>query len=115
MNQRNVPMQEIKSLGCFAKRHTGEVVGGAVGRTWGFCCELRQLWIAEEYRHRGIATRLVALLEERAGSRGCHTFYLETFSFQAPELYHSLGYVVKLEVKGFPNEITKFTMTKELK
>jgi len=29
--------------------------------------------------------------------RGCRTFYLETFSFQAPGRYRRLGYEAKLD------------------
>ena len=40
-------------------------------------------------------------------------FYLETFSFQAPSLYRSLGYEVKLELHGFSAGIVKYTMVHE--
>jgi GNAT superfamily N-acetyltransferase len=60
---------------------TGRVVGGAVGRWWGECCELQQLWVEPSYRRRGIGTQLIQAFEARAREHGCSTFYLETFSF----------------------------------
>jgi ribosomal protein S18 acetylase RimI-like enzyme len=85
-----------------------------VGRTWGLCAELQQLWVSPAYRRRGIASQLVHAFESRARARGCTTVYLETFSFQAPALYRALGYEVRLELSGFAPGIGKFTMVREL-
>jgi ribosomal protein S18 acetylase RimI-like enzyme len=113
-NDATAPLHEVRPLGCFARLPSGEVVGGAVGRTWGTCCELQQLWVAPGQRRAGIGRRLVQQFEGRAVERGCRTFYLETFSFQAPDLYRSLGYEVKLELRGFSAGIVKYTMVREV-
>jgi GNAT superfamily N-acetyltransferase len=112
-NQQAAPLSTVESLACFAKLPSGEVVGGAIGRTCGKCCELQQLWVDEQLRGNGIGSRLLKLFEERASMRGCCTYYLETFSFQSPEFYRSLGYNVALEIKGFPDGIIKYVMVKE--
>jgi ribosomal protein S18 acetylase RimI-like enzyme len=112
-NQTAAPLHEVQPLACFARRVGGEVVGGAVGRTWGTCCELQQLWVEPEQRRQGIGTHLVREFEHRASVRGCRTFYLETFSFQAPALYRALGYEVRLELRGFAPGIVKYTMVRE--
>lgn len=114
-NEAAAPLHEVRPLSCFARLSCGAVVGGAVGRTWGACCELQQLWVALEHRRAGIGKRLVERLEGRAIERGCRTFYLETFSFQAPSLYRSLGYEVRLELRGFSAGIVKYTMVRELR
>ena len=105
-------LHEVRPLSCFA-RIDGCVIGGAVGRTWGACGELQQLWVAPAHRMRGLGADFVRAFEQRAAARGCHTFYLETFSFQAPALYASLGYVVKNELRGFAPGIVKFLMVRE--
>jgi ribosomal protein S18 acetylase RimI-like enzyme len=112
-NEAAAPLHEVRPLSCFARLPSGTVVGGAVGRTWGTCCELQQLWVAPEHRRLGIGARLVRQFEQHAQARGCHTFYLETFSFQAPALYRSLGYEVKLELSGFSPGVVKYTMVRE--
>ena len=83
------------------------IVGGAVGRTWGLCCELQQLWVEAAMRRKGLGARLVTSFEARARERGCRTFYLETFSFQAPSLYRSLGYEVRLTIRGMAPGVVK--------
>ena len=78
------------------------------------CCELQQLWVEPALRRQGIGARLVREFEQRAAARGCRTYYLETFSFQAPSLYRALGYEVKLELRGFAPGIVKYTMVREV-
>lgn len=113
-NQTVAPLSEVAPLACFARLPAGAVIGGAVGRTWGRCAELQQLWVEQGYRRRGIGARLVRAFEQRAIERGCRTFYLETFSFQAPALYRALGYTVKLEITGFGGDITKYVMVRDM-
>ena len=50
------PFHEVQPLSSFARFPSGEVIDGAIGRTWGICCELQQLWVQAEYRRRGIGT-----------------------------------------------------------
>jgi GNAT superfamily N-acetyltransferase len=104
----------VRPLACFARSPSGDVLGGAIARTWGECCEIRQLWVAPALRRRGIGRRLIELVETEARQRGCKLLYLETFSFQAPRLYQSAGYVVACEFSGFPDKVTKYIMRKEL-
>ena len=112
-NERAAPVSGVKRLACFARLPDGRVVGGAVGRTWGECCELQQLWVDAAHRRKGVGTLLVREFERGAAGRGCTTFYLDTFSFQALEFYRSLGYEPKLEIPGFPESITKYVMLKK--
>jgi GNAT superfamily N-acetyltransferase len=113
-NDDAAPLAGVRPLACFARSPPGTIVGGAIGRTWGRCCELQQLWVEPARRQRGIGARLVRLFEQRAAMRGCHRFYLDTFSFQAPAFYRTLGYEPALEIRGFPGDIVKCTMVREL-
>jgi len=113
-NAAAAPLSDVQPLACFAHAASGNVIAGAVGRTWGACGELQQLWVEPEVRRNGIASRLVRMFEERATARGCRVFYLETFSFQAPAFYRKLGYHSALELRGFPSGIVKYVMIKKL-
>ena len=113
-NRPAADLAGVRRLACFARSPAGGLIGGAIARTWGRCCELQQVWVAEPRRRRGIGRRLVELVEEEARRRGCTLIYLETFSFQAPDLYRHLGYEAACEVAGFPNGIVKYVMRKAL-
>ena len=111
-NDAAAPLHEVRPISCFARLSSGEVIGGAVGRTWGACCELQQLWVSPSYRRRGLGARLVREFEAHAQARGCERFSLETFSFQSPSLYRSLGYVAAYEHAVYPHGIVKYVMVK---
>ena len=57
-NDQAAPLHEVRRLSCFARLSSGTIAGGAVGRTWGECSELQQLWVAPALRRRGAAQRL---------------------------------------------------------
>lgn len=113
-NDAAAPLHEVRPLSCFARDAHGDVIGGAVGRSWGRCCELQQLWVEPSRRREGIASRLVRAFEDRAAERGCNRFFLETFSFQAPQLYRALGYAVEHELAVYPHGIVRYLMVKRL-
>ena len=113
-NAAAAPLDEVKPLACCARSAGGEIIGGVIGRTWGKCCEMLQLWVADEYRHQGIGSALVANFHEQGEARGCRSFYLDTFSFQAPEFYRRLGYEVRWELPGYTQGIVKYVMVREV-
>ena len=111
-NDAAAPLSEVAPLASFAAEPSGQVVGGAVGRTWGRCCELLQLWVAPQYRAAGVGSHLLQEFEAHARRRNCNVFYLTTLSFQAPEFYRKHGYAVLAQISGYPNGITKFLLHK---
>lgn len=111
-NATAAPIHEVRPLSCFARLESGALVGGAIGRTWGQCCELQQLWVDPAHRRLGTGTRLVRRFEEAAAARGCSVFYLDTFSFQARPFYERLGYEARLEIRGFAPGVAKYIMVR---
>ena len=125
-NAAAAPMHEVRALACFAHdgsgnlignetgKLSGKVIGGAVGRSWGACAELQQLWVHADHRRAGLGVELVRRFEARAAERGCSLFYLDTFSFQAPAFYRKLGYAPVLANHAFPHGIVKYTMQRRV-
>lgn len=111
-NQAAAPLADVAPLASFAHDAAGALAGGAVGRTWGACCELLQLWVAPAQRGVGVGSRLVQAFEAQARQRGCTVFYLTTLSFQAPAFYRKLGYAVLAQIDGYPEGIVKYLMHK---
>ena len=113
-NAASAPLHDIQPLACAARALEGRVIGGVIGRTWGVCCEMLQLWVAEEHRRLGIGSALVTQFHKQAEARGCITFYLDTFSFQAPEFYRKFGYDVRCQLQGYSHDIVKYIMVREV-
>ncbi len=112
-NDRAAPLHEVRPLSCVAHGDDGALLGGAIGRRWGTCCELQQLWVEPARRGQGLGSQLLRAFEAHARSQGCRRFYLETFSFQAPAFYARHGYRQAHALDVFPHGIVKFLMTKD--
>lgn len=104
----------VRSMACFARAASGEVIGGVRARQWGAAVEVQQLWVDERHRRRGVASRLMRMLEQAISERGATVVYLDTFSFQAPAFYRHCGYRTALRIDGFPDGIAKHLMLKQL-
>ncbi len=113
-NDAAAPLHEVQPISCFARSDLDCVIGGAIGRRWGECCELQQLWVDPSHRRQGIGKDLLLAFEEHARRHGCTSIFLETFSFQAPGLYQSRGYHVEYERRGYPHGIVKYHMGKQI-
>lgn len=109
-NQAAAPVSDVKPLASFATDGAGQIVGGAVGRTWGGCCELLQLCVSSERRSSGVGSGLLLVFEKHARGRACTVFYLTTLSFQAPTFYRKRGHVALAKISGYPNGIIKYLM-----
>lgn len=113
-NDAAAPLHEVRPISAVARDATGAVLGGAIGRRWGSCCELQQLWVRQDLRGTGLGARIAQQFERHAAAYGCTVVLLETFSFQAPEFYKRLGYRIEHERTMYPHGITKVFMMKTL-
>jgi GNAT superfamily N-acetyltransferase len=96
-------------------RDDGEhIVAGICGNTWGGCCEIRQFWVEESQRARGLGTRLLAAAEQEARRRGCRQIVLTTFTFQAPAFYLKRGFTTLATVDDYPRGHQNLLLGKRL-
>lgn len=70
----------------------GRLAGGLIAHSVQRWLFVKLLGVAEEQRGSGIGRKLLARAEEIARQRGLVGIYLDTFEFQAPRFYESLGY-----------------------
>ena len=81
---------------------SGAIRAGISGYTWGGCCYVSYLWVAESERRHGLGSALLAAAEEHARKRGCSVVFLATHSFQAPAFYEHRGYKAQAIVQDHP-------------
>ena len=65
------------------RRRHWTIAAGLAGSTYGDWLFIHDLWVRADLRRRGIGQELLRLAEGRARERGCHSAWLDTFSFQA--------------------------------
>jgi GNAT superfamily N-acetyltransferase len=98
----------------FLVRERERIVAGICGNTWGGTCELRQFWVEESQRGRGLGTKLLHAAEQEARRRGCTQIVLMTFSFQAPSFYEQHGFEVFARIEDHPRGHRNLLMRKRL-
>ena len=76
----------------FLRDEDGAIAGGLVAEIYLEWMYVRILWIADAHRGQGHGAALMRRAEDEAKGRGCRAVWLDTFTFQAPELYRKLGY-----------------------
>jgi ribosomal protein S18 acetylase RimI-like enzyme len=104
--------QPWRPLGVFV-RDRQSIVAGLAGETYSGWLFVRYLWVSDGLRGQGIGSKLLCEGEGRALERGCHSVWLDTFSFQAPGFYQKLGYRVFGELDWSPDH-KRFFLHKRL-
>jgi GNAT superfamily N-acetyltransferase len=93
---------------------SGEPVGGLCGRTAGGWLAIELIFVPEAFRGMGLATQLIAMAEEEAMRRECHSAWLDTLNLRALTLYQHLGYGIFGELKDYPLGSSRFFLQKRL-
>jgi GNAT superfamily N-acetyltransferase len=83
--------QKWRRVAVFA-RERESVVAGLAGETYSGWLFIKYLWVGDALRGKGIGRDLMGAAEAQAVERGCHSAWVDTFSFQAPGFYRKLGY-----------------------
>jgi GNAT superfamily N-acetyltransferase len=79
-------------FGIFVREGEGAIKAGLIGHSYAGWLFVNLLWVHADLRRSGIGRGLLAEAERRGLRLGCHSVWLDTFSFQAPEFYRKLGY-----------------------
>ena len=97
------------------KNSEGEVIGGilAIAALWNIL-HIDTMWVKEECRGNRIASELLQNVEEYAKRLGCHLSYLETYDFQAKELYINNGYKIFGVLEDCPQAHKCYCLSKKL-
>jgi ribosomal protein S18 acetylase RimI-like enzyme len=113
-NAKMVPDASYHPINIFLRDDAKQIHGGLIGGCWGGWFHISIVWIAESSRGQGYGTQLMTMAENQAIEHGCHSAFLETHSFQAPELYRRLGYTTVGELPDYPPGYTFYIMQKRL-
>ena len=113
-NEAATGITDGRIVSWFVRDDRGEIVAGLYGWTWGGTCEVRYLWVREDYRKRGYGIALMQAVEREAIARRCTQIVLDTHSFQALRLYERLGFRLIGTHPDYPRGHQKLYMRKQL-
>jgi len=101
-NVERTGIADGRLLAILLRDRDDDLIAGLYGWTWGHCCEIRTLWVDEQWRGQGLGTRLMAAAEAEARARGAVQMVLSTHSFQAPDFYRRLGFEPVGTIEEYP-------------
>lgn len=101
-NEETTDIRDGRLLDARVLDDDGELVGAAVGWTFGGCGYVEVLWVRGDARHGGVGTALMDAVEAEALARGCTQVALSSHSFQAPRFYEARGYVEVGRTPDYP-------------
>lgn len=104
----------LQRLAAFVRDAQGQIVGGAIGWTWGEVADIRVVWMRDNLCGKGYGRQLMGMLEAEAVKRGCRVAVLDSYTFQASDFYRKLGYDAFGVIDGFPNQVSKLFLKKDL-
>jgi GNAT superfamily N-acetyltransferase len=79
-------------FGAFVRDDAAAIRAGLIGHCYAGWLFIALLWVHAELRRTGVGSRLIAAAERHAIEFGCHSAWVDTFSFQAPDFYPKFGY-----------------------
>jgi GNAT superfamily N-acetyltransferase len=113
-NSRATGYFDGESFGATQRDESGTVLAGVAGFTWGGCCFVTYLWVAEEHRGKGLGGKLLKVFEKNAIGKGCKIALLSSHSFQSPGFYKRMGYEEQASIKDYPVGHTDIFFAKHL-
>ena len=90
------------------------LIGGATGRTEFNRLFIDFLWIAPQWRLRGLAAEALHKIEALAAQRGCIDAIIETLDDDIAQWYQRAGYVPIAQVPGYCGPWSRHTLLKPL-
>ena len=113
-NVRVTGVEDFHQVAIFARDAAGAIRGGITGGVWGGWLHIAALWVDEDLRGHGLGTRLLLAAEAEAREHGAHDAFLETHTFQAPDLYRRHGYETIAQIEDYPPGESQLIMRKSL-
>ena len=89
-------------LGLFLRGPDGAVIGGLSAVCYWDWMFVETFFLPEALRGGGLGRRLMAVAESYAARFGCAGIWLNTLSFQAPNLYRKLGFAEVGRLDDYP-------------
>lgn len=113
-NRRATGRADGRGLAFVAVDAQGIQIGAIAGYSWAGMSEIKQLWVDEVQRGRGLGRRLLEAAVAEAIVRGCQSVLAMSYDFQAPGFYEKCGFDRAAELTGWPPGHTHIVLRRQL-
>lgn len=113
--EKQHPGGNYRDYGFLLRGEDGAIVGGLTGYVlygWMF---VQFIAVAEEFRGQGLGKMLMEQAEDWARKHGLGGMWLDTFAFQAPDFYRSLGFTEFGTIEDHPAGSRRIFFQKRLR
>jgi len=97
-----------------ARDSNATVIGGVIGEAYWGWVNFTAVWVHPDHRRKGLASQLLKLAEAEAVRKGYTQAFLDTFSFQSPDLYLRSGYEIFGQLDHFPTGSKRLFLRKSI-
>jgi GNAT superfamily N-acetyltransferase len=101
-NRGVVGQDDGRKFGFSALDQRGFQVGAIAGYSWARMAEIKQLWVAEPHRGKGLGRSLLKAAIAEASARNCRLVWVMSYDFQAPGVYERCGFERVAELADWP-------------
>jgi ribosomal protein S18 acetylase RimI-like enzyme len=108
-------VRDYHPIAIFVRDDDDAIRGGITGGVWGGWLHILALWVDEPLRRQGLGRELIRAAEAEGVTAGARHAFLETHSFQAPDLDRRLGYEAFGEIEDYPPGHTQLFLRKDLR
>ena len=113
-NCRATGSSDGKGLAFVALDEQSVQIGAVAGYSWARMAEIKQLWVDEIERGRGLGRGLLEVAIAEAVVRGCQSMWVMSYDFQAPNFYERLGFRREAELADWPPGHTHIILRRRL-
>lgn len=113
-NQSKIENYKYENFQYQITDNSNYIIAGIDCQVGGGWLYIKNLWVEESDRGKGLGNSLLSAAELKAVQMGCHSSYLYTYSFQSPEFYKNNGYSVLGKLENFFGDDEKFFLKKRL-
>jgi GNAT superfamily N-acetyltransferase len=113
-NCRMVGQDDGRKFGFAALDQEGVQIGAIARYSWARMTEIKQLWVAENHRGKGLGRSLLETAIAEARARGCSLVWAMSYDFQAPGLYERCGFDRVAELVDWPPGHTHIVLRRYL-
>lgn len=91
-----------------------EIIAGLCAKCRGRWLYVELLWVDENNRNKGLGTKLLDKALQKGRENGCHSAFVDTYEWEAPEFYKKHGFEVTQVLNNIFGEFSRYHLSKKL-
>ena len=110
---RSISVSDALPIASFV-RLNGQIIAGVSGRMEFSRLFINYLWVKDEFRKQGIASRLLENIEVVAKNHNCLDVVIETLLDEVAEIYNRRGYQTLVKIPNYVGRFSRSILKKNL-